>query len=314
MTWFLGPLRDAFAAGDPDRMRAEYMRARRRPLSAPVLLLFQALYPMEEFVQIPPELDRRIAEEGLAQASRWLLDTYIRAWRAEVPEAAREALASGPVLVYGDHLSLLTPFLVAAAVDRPDLRIISVEYVHHFLPSYAPYSLPVSTPSAGLQGWTWADLRGLLESKLLEIVTGWRPARARERNRESLRAGALHLRQGGCVLIAPAGGPIRARPWYSGIGYIVAGALGGGTAPSLRLLPYQELHLSPHRVNVCLRRGPVARFERQVLYRRPATIRFAEPVPAQEVVPEGATPEETTQHLEAHYRKLFPKERGRGPS
>ncbi len=111
------------------------------------------------------------------------------------------------------------------------------------------------------------------------------------------------------MLIAPAGGPIRSRPWYPGIGHLVAGAL---PAPApLHLLPYQELHLSRHRVNVCLRRGPVARFERRVFHQRPATIRFSQPVPVQEVVPAGASPGEITHCLEEHYRKLFPRLRER---
>lgn len=304
MIQLLGPLREAFAAGDPSRLLAEYARARRRPLSALPLLLVQAVYPVQELLQVLPELDRRIAHHGLAAGSRWLLDTYVRNWRCQLPESARDALRSGPALVYGDHLSLLTLFLVAAAVDREDLRIVSVAYVHHLLPSYGRYSLPVSTPSASLQGWRWADLRSLVEAKLLQFVAGWKPPGGRERNRAALQAGGVHLHEGGCVLIAPAGGRIGRRPWYTGIGHIVAVAL-QRTALPLRLVPYQELHLSPHRVAACLRRGPVARFERRVLYRRPATITFAPPVPAQRLVPEGAGPEEITRRLEAHYRELF---------
>jgi len=310
---FLGPLRAAFADGDPERMLAEYVRARRRPLSALPLLLVQALYPVQELLQVLPELDRRIARDGLPAASRWLLGTYVRNWRCEVPGPTREALRSGPVLVYGDHLSLLTPFLVAAAVDRPDLRIVSAAYVHHFLPSYTAYSLPVSTPSARLEGWTWSDLRGIVETKLLELVASRELfGQGRERNRAALEAGGRHLREGGCVLIAPAGGPIRRRPWYPGIGHIVAETL-RESAPPLRLVPYRELHLSPHRVTVSLRRGPVARFERRVLCRRPAAIRLGQPVPAEVLVPRGAGPEEITQRLEAHYRGLFsaPGRRGR---
>ncbi|MCR4391200.1 MAG: hypothetical protein NUV94_00110 [Candidatus Acetothermia bacterium] len=70
-------------------------------------------------------------------------------------------------------------------------------------------------------------------------------------------------------------------------------------------MPYQELHLSPHRVAISLRRGPLARLERRLLHWRSATIRFADPIPAHALVPEGAGAEEIARRLEAHWRELF---------
>ncbi len=307
MLRFLAPLRDAYAAGDLDQLVAVYGRARCRPDLALPLRLLEAVYPVWGFLQTAPELNRRIAEQGLAPASRWLLDAYAGPWRCEMPDATRHALTSGPVLVYGNHLSLLTPFLVAAAVDRADLRIVSASYVHRLLPSYEPFSLPVATPHG-----SWREelqrggVRSAIQSKILGLMSGTEiTQRTREKNRESLLAGAAHLREGGCLLVCPEGGSIRHRPWHAGIGHIVHGVAGQTQNQPVQGVPYLEQHMSHRRACVSVGRGPWARLRRRFAYRHPVTIRFADPITLQDLTPADDAPEKITLRLQAHYRRLF---------
>ena len=116
MPRWVEPLRAAFEAGDPERLAAEYERARRPPLRGLPLRTVETIYPVREIVHLTPQLDARIAAQGLVAASRWLLDTHFAPWRPEIPEATAPILASRPAVIYGVHGPMLTLFLVSAAV------------------------------------------------------------------------------------------------------------------------------------------------------------------------------------------------------
>ncbi len=308
MIRFLGPLRDAYASGDLERFVEEYARARRRPHLALPLWALEAVYPVWGFLQIAPTLDRRIAEEGLVEASRWLLDTYLGPWRSTMTDSVRSAIATGPVLVYGNHTALTTPFLVAAAVGRLDIRIVSASYVPKLLPHYGPYALPVDIPHGGWwEEYRRGGLRGAVQAKLLNLMPAApRTERTREENRASLDAGADHLAARGCLLVCPEGGSIRPRPWYTGIGHIAQRAVGRALAVPVQCLPYQEQHMSHRRASTAVRRGPWARFRRRFVYRHPVTIHFADPIPLHTLVRPDDTAAQATARLQAHYRGLFP--------
>lgn len=308
MPRFLAPLRNAYASGDLARLVAEYARVRRHPLLALPLRALESIYPVWEFLQIAPTFDRRIAERGLVEASQWLLDTYVSPWRCEMAAQIRSTISAGPVLVYGNHAALTTPFLVAAAMARPDLRILSADYVRNLLPSYSSYAFPVEIPHGRWrEEYRRGGLRGAVQAKLLGLMPGTqRTERTRQRNRASLQAGADHLARGGCVLVCPEGGSIRQKLWYTGIGYIAHSAVSRAQGLPVQCLPYLEQHMSHRRACASVQRGPWARFRRRFLSRHPVTIRFADPVALHEIVRADDTPVEITGRLQTHYRGLFP--------
>lgn len=313
MPRWVEPLRAAFAAGDPERLVAEYERARRSPLSGLPLRTVEAIYPVREIVHLTPPLDARIAAQGLVAASRWLLDTHFAPWRPEIPEATAPILASRPAVIYGVHGPMLTLFLVSAAVGREDLRIVSAHHVHHLLPAYRPYSVPVETAPRTRAGWREqlrilraAGLPAFLQQRLLALLAGGTPDDdAKRENLRSLHDGARHVAGGGCLLIAPDAG-IATSGWRSGIGRIVARLVDKGEGERVYLIPYTETHVSNRRMFASLRRGRRAQLRRRLLYRQPSTIRFAEPVLMSSLVPRPDDPAAITQRLQAHYRGAFP--------
>lgn len=311
MPRWIEALRAAFAAGDPQRLASEYDRLRHRPLLAPLLRLAEATYPVREIVHLAPELDARIASHSLATASRWLLDTHFTPWRAEIPEAAAAVLSSRPAVIYGNHPSMLTPFLISAAVNRDDLRILSASYVHLFLPRYARYSLPVEIWPPRRGGWMEylrSGVPALLQTKLLALLLGTAPvADAKERNLNSILRGADHVAGGGCLLLAPGAGSARPRAWYQGIGRIARKLAEDGAGERVFLIPYHEEHISKRRVCASLRRNRRAWVQRRFVYRRPVTVRFAEPQLLATLVPRPDDPAAITARLHAHYRELFPR-------
>ncbi|HAZ30003.1 TPA: hypothetical protein DCY65_00300 [Candidatus Acetothermia bacterium] len=292
---------------DVAALRALHAQGMAEPFLGPALRLLDRLYPVKALLDIIAQLDWRIAHDGLASASRWLLDTALVNWTADLPPATREVLASEPALIYGNHPSMLTAFLVAAHVDRPDLRILSASFMPRLLPSYAAYALPIELPldrrwvqfrRGGLQRVVVAHLIGLLQDSAPR-------EEAKDANRRALALAIEHIRNGGCVLIAPSGGSKRHSPWHPGIGHIVRSLAGEPGVREAFLVPFQELHSSDNRVRAILSRGPVARLSRQVLYRKPVGIRFAEPNPLSELGPLPEQAPDLVRMLRQHYDGLF---------
>jgi len=307
-TAFLARMRPAYVAGDVERLLAEYMEELRQPRLGLALRFLERMYPVRSFLEIAVAFEKRIAAQGLATASAWLLDTYLRNWQCEMSETARHILTAEPVLIYGNHPSLLTPFLVAASINRSDLRIISTSYLHHLLPSYAVHSLPIE-----IRLGRWRDHykrggpRAALVAKLLSLLHGTPPSEvARAANRRSLEIGAAHVLDRGSLLIAPEGGSARRKAWHEGIGHIAAWMLKQPTGSAVHAAPYCERHTSNRRVYASIETGPAARMKRRFLYRIPSCIEFAEPV-ALEALTDGCTePRELTGRLRDHYDSLFP--------
>jgi len=305
---FLNNLRAAYAAGDISHLAAEYERAFRRPGLAVPLRALELAYPLRLLLHIAAQLERRIEGEGLSGASRWLLDTYLPGWRCTIPEATLRQLDAHPTLIYGNHPSLLTPFLVAACVDRPDLRIVSSSHVHHLLPSYAPYALPVEIPRGRLrEDYSRGGLQVALGRKLIRSVHSTpSPDQVRARNRGTLVTAAAHVAAGGSLLIAPEGPSARPRPWQTGIGVLVQHTLEQSCPRPVYALAYWEHHNSDRRVFTELRPNPFARIRRRLLYRVPTGITFSELYPLAELAGECSDPSEITARLHVHYGQSFP--------
>ncbi|MFH1609840.1 MAG: hypothetical protein ABID40_04345 [Candidatus Bipolaricaulota bacterium] len=308
---FVLELREAHRRGDIGALRAIHARGMGDPFLGPALRLLDRFYPVKALLDIIAQLDPLIARDGLASASRWLLDTAVTNWTSELPPSTREILASEPSLIYGNHPSMLTAFLVAAHMDRPDLRILSVSFMPRLLPSYAAYALPIELPLD--RGWAQfrrGGLQRIVVTWLINLLQDVVPReRAREANRRALTIATEHIRGGGCALIAPSGGSIRDRDWHPGIGHIVKSLAQQPGERQAFLVPFQELHSSDDRVRAVLERGPVARLKRRIAYRRPVTIRFAEPTPISDL---GAVPEnvaDLVRVLRRNYDALFPPRR-----
>jgi 1-acyl-sn-glycerol-3-phosphate acyltransferase len=277
------------------------------PFLGPTLRLLNRFYPVEALLDIAGHLDPRIASEGLAAASRWLLDAHVIHWTSNLPPATREVLASEPALIYGNHPSMLTAFLVAAHVERPDLRILSASYMLRLLPSYAAYAIPIELPPD--QGWEQlrrGGLQRIVAARLIGLLQEAVPREgAKEANRRALTSAVEHILRGGCVLIAPGGGSKRHSPWHPGIGHIVKSLAEEPGERGAYLVPFRESCSSDDRVRAILGSGPVARLKRRVVYRKPVGIQFAEPRTVSALGPLPEQVPELVRLLREHYDGLF---------
>jgi hypothetical protein len=277
------------------------------PFLGPTLRLLDRIYPVTALLDIAGHLDPRIASEGLAAASRWLLDAHVVHWTSDLPPATRHVLASAPALIYGNHPSMLTAFVVAAHVDRPDLRILSASYMPRLLPSYAAYAIPIELPLG--QGWEQlrrGGLQRIVVARLIGLLQEAVPREeAKDANRRALTSAIEHIRGGGCVLIAPGGGSKRHSPWHPGIGHIVKSLAQEPGERETYLVPFQESCSSDDRVRAILGRGPAARLKRRVVYRKPVGIRFAGPRAVSELGPLPEQAADLVRMLRQHYDNLF---------
>lgn len=299
---FLSELAGAYGAGDLARFRAVYASGLRDPWLGPWVRLFDRAYPVRALLDLCVELDRRIGAEGLSLASRWLLDAWVPGWRGSVPASTAAVLATEPVLIYGNHPSMLTPFLVAGHVPRPDLRIVSASFVPHLLPSYAPYAFPVELPYG--KAWRWLRRGGLAQvlitAALSRVHRGPPPEEAQARNRASLALAADHLRGGGAVLIAPGGGGSRERPWRPGIGRILLALADRPGERPVWLVPYRERGAGNREIRGALRRGrPLAPG------RMPVEITFGEPLLLSDLGALPPDPLRVARRLQDRYRSVF---------
>jgi len=299
---FLSELAEAYGAGDLARFRAVYAAGLRDTRLGPWVRLFDRAYPVRALLDLCVELDRRIGAEGLSLASRWLLDAWVPGWRGSVPASAEAVLATEPVLIYGNHPSMLTPFLVAGLVPRPDLRIVSASFVPRLLPSYAPYALPVELPYG--KAWRWLRRGGLAQvlitAALSRVHRGPPPEEARARNRAALALAAEHLRRGGAVLIAPGGGGSHERPWQPGIGRILLALADPPGERTVWLVPYRERGSGNREIRRALRRGrPLA------LGHMPVEIAFGEPTALPNLGELPTDPLRVARRLQDRYRALF---------
>ncbi|MCX7750164.1 MAG: hypothetical protein N2320_01130 [Candidatus Bipolaricaulota bacterium] len=305
-------LRSAYAEGDVASIRALWYRAIAEPGLGFWLRLSNRFYPLQSLLDVSYELERRIGEEGLARASRWLLDTGIGDWRSEVPPKTRAVLAAEPVILYGNHPSLLTPFLVSAHVEREDYRIVAASFLEKFLPTFGRYAISVELP---LNRW-WLQLwqGGLRRLVVVYWATRLRPVlprpTARARNREAMARAAAHVRGGGALLIAPSGWSRSDRRWYPGLGRIVQEL---GRDPGLRpafLVPYREEGTSDRLVRGLLE--AYAGRPRPPTGERPPTVRFGEPLPLSQLA--AADAQEVVRDLRQRYAELLPGARARLPA
>lgn len=306
-------LRVAYADGDVGSIRSLWYQALAERGLGTWLRLFNWLYPFQSLLDVAHELNRRMADQGLARASRWLLDERVGRWTSQVRPATRTVLASEPVIIYGNHPTLLTPFLVSAHVDRPDHRIVAASFLEKFLPAFGQSAIPVELP---LNQW-WKQLwqGGLGRLVVAYWATRLRPVlprpTARQRNQAALEQACAHVRQGGSLLIAPTGWSRSGNRWYPGIGRIVRDM---ATEPGERpvwLVAYHEEGTSDQLVRRLLEGGEPRPGRRGAGREPPPRIRFGEPVPLSALDPQGGTVNDLVERLRHRYEEAFLRPRNR---
>lgn len=308
---FLRALGEAYRAEGARTLAALWSRGRTTRRIGLLVRAVELVYPVGRVLSVAAELDERILHDGLGLASRWLLNRWVPGWQAVVPPPAAEVLPSAPVLIHGNHPSLLTPFLVAATALRPDLKIVSASFLERLLPSYAPYSLPVF-----LRRDQWLEQfrrGGLPRVVVVSLLRYLEPPAARdeakEANRRAIARAASHIRAGGAILIAPAGWSLYRWPWHPGIGRIVQSlSREPGEAPDY-LVPFREENSSDARVRALLGRGPTAGLRRR-LYRRPVTICYSSPTRRSDLEPLPPEAQDIARLLQERYKGLFHRPRG----
>ena len=238
--------------------------------------VLERLCPIMALLHLGAELEGALCRESLPSAAASLLSKLPDRWEIPMLESARVPLRQAPLLVFGNHPSMPTPFLLAAALERDDLRILPQRDVTTLVPSMASYVLPlepthlVSARRRGLASPAHALFLSALRplDGLVEEAEAWRV------NRAALDEGTRHVLAGGAPALFPNGGRESGRR-YPGLGQLVD-ALRGSDA---LLVPVREAGSSNRRVYRLLR----GRRRRAVL-REPIRLYVGESIPMRRLV------------------------------
>jgi len=262
--------------------------------------------PLTELLALGGVLDEQLDFLSLPDAATHALSHLPERWEIRYPQIRRQDLEDAPLIIYGNHPSMLTPFLVAAAVERTDVRIVAHAYVARLVPGLSQWVLPVersaeSTVRSGLM----TGLSHQVSLGLLRRLDGLcDPSVAKEINRRSIREGADTVASGGAVLIFPGGGHVRG-PWYPGLGRLVLSALASPHAKNIRLVPVHVENNSNSRVYRLISKHRTAEWLRKRLHRVPIRLTIGDPIPLDRLhLRPGASPQEVSSLLRAHYDRL----------
>ena len=302
-------LRQAFHEGGIEPLHRAHLAARSQSFGYRCLYGFaNLLLPINPLFDIVKDIDRQVETLGIAAGSTAILQRLPIPWEQKIASSeARDCIRRAPVIVFGKHGSVLTPLLVAAALDRTDAKMIGANYIARLGPQIEAhtFSVYVSTPltvrRAGREGLI-PRLLGWITSRLAPPLER---AEAKARNRAALRQATDHVRQGGALLIAPdprePGGA-----WRPGIGVIIASLAQDGPQPCpIPLVPYRIWNASISGIFHLLSRNPVLRACGRRRFRDPIRIEFGEPLAIGEVVKKtGLDPAAITAYLEGHYQAL----------
>jgi len=302
------PLRRAFEQRDIERLGCEYDRVMRSRLwLRAAARLVEFAYPVRAALAWAGQIEAAIAKHGLPRASRIILRRFLGRWDASISPLARSAFREGPTIFFGNHPSLLTPFLVAAQIERDDFRSVSTKYVCHLLPSFGEVSFPVEVPlTRPLTEWRLGRFRRALVFALVSLIRRVRPpAEVKAANRRSIQAAIDHVKHGGCIIICPDGGEGHRKDWYPGIGIIAKALAEQGASAPVRLVPFIEVNSSNRRVHMSLRRGPLAKLKKAWYARKAVSIAFGAPVLLSQVVKQEHSVAEIVASLFLTYKKAM---------
>lgn len=301
-------VRKAYVRGGEGALELAFADVRWRTKGLRALLAtVERFYPMSGIIRFAGEVDRGIRGWGLSTGCRAAADRLGLPYEFVIPETTREVLAQSPAIIYGNHPTLFTPFLVGAAVDRPDLRFFMLSYVGRLIPALRAYMLPLeaSAPRRFTE-WRRGGTRRMIAYWLTSLLER---GRAREEpksvNQRRLMQGVDHVRGGGCVVIFPNGGGRGDRRWYPGVG-VVAAALARGEGDRVTLVPMREEGSTNHHVYTLFRHAGKPNPSEGLPGLTPIRIRFGEPVRLSDLASSGSTPGEIVTRLHAHYETVFP--------
>jgi hypothetical protein len=296
---------DSFDAGGIGTLHEAHLACLRKSRRYRTLYrLIRFFLPITPLLTITKDLEHLVGELGVHGGSRVTLARPPIPWQVVMPPNGEREIRTAPIIVYGTHGSILTPLLLAAAIDRPDLKMIAASYIAKLGPNIAECSFPVfaATPVKVKR----AGRKGLVPRAMGWIAWksegGLDPDVARERNRDSLRQAAAYVRRGGGLLIAPEPRDHR-KVWRSGIGALVADlARDPGTKP-IYLVPWSITGASITGIFQLLSRNPFMRRLGERRFRQPVRVALGEPMSIERVVAEaGCDPVEITSYLERDYR------------
>jgi hypothetical protein len=300
-------LRRAFADGGIEPLYRAHLVELKRCLPYSVLYRLADLFlPISPLLAMAQDADDLIERLGTPDACRTLLARPPIPWQAVWSDTTRSLMRTSPIITYGRHGSLLTPPLLAAAVDRPDVTMVTASYITKLGPNIARTMFPVyvTTPltarTSGRKG-------------LLPRAVGWLaykldppPPRdvARTANESTLRRAADHVRGGGLLAIAPDSRDPR-QPWRPGLGVLVAMLATEPGARPCYLVPWRIWGASITGIFHLLSRNPLLRALGRFRFRHPVRVEFGEPRALQAIVAEvGLDPAKITAYLETHYKGL----------
>ena len=305
----LESLRVAYTEGEAKDLHDAYVNAGADSRFLAVALpLLEHVYPVRRFLSLAARLETSMAEHGLHVGCQRILSELSIPWECHISKSAREIAETAPVLFFGNHPSLFTPFLTAASINREDFRFFSTKYVCNLLPSMGAASFPMEVPlTRSWTEWRRGGWQRALVYRLISLVHDMPSAEElRAGNRASLNAGADYIRQGGSAIICPGGGGKKKdRRWYAGIGSLVKQLQQSPEERTIYLLPFHEENCSNKRMYAHIQNGPVSRFKNAVLYRGPIRIRFAEPIPIFDIGDPESTAQQVVELLKSYYESLF---------
>jgi hypothetical protein len=305
----LEALRVAYAQGDAKELHDTYVRVSRnsRPLRI-VLPLLEHIYPVRRILWRAGRLEASLARHGLHAGCVRFFDELSIPWEVDMPPPVREIATAAPVLFFGNHPSLFTPFLAAAGIDRQDFRFFSSKYVCHLLPSVGRTAFPIEVPlTRSWTEWRRGGWQRVLVYRLISLLHPMPSIEAvRRGNQRSLEQGAAYIRAGGSAILCPGGGGKAIdRRWYSGIGSLIKLLQESPSSRTIYVLPFREENSSNKRIYAQIRKGPISRFKRAFVYRDPIRIRFGVPIPISELGSPEDSVHKIVTTLKTTYEGLF---------
>ena len=301
-------LRVAYIEQGGERLAATYraMRRQRWTLRG-ITALIERIVPVQRFLELAGQFDNQIGQSGFHHGCHAVFEAIGFRWQVRVASEAVETLEDSPVLLFGNHPSLLTPFLIGASVKRSDVRVLTTEYVRRLIPSFVSHSFPVEVPISRIGsewrkgGWKRAftsQLNGLLGTRRTD-------EERRAVNRQSLRDLAEHIAEGGCAVMFPDGGADGRCPWFPGIAIVLQHIVQMPSDRAVHLIPVREDHSSNRRIYAQLSQGLWASAKRRVMYRKRVCLSIGRPISLRDVVSPESSVEEILARLQLRHAMAF---------